>query len=66
MTATTQESTAAPTGQPVLQAVGIVKTYGHVVALDAVERVIQRLVAHTAADQLDRSAIGPVDADHAD
>lgn len=37
MTATSQESTATPTGQPVLQAVGIVKTYGHVVALDAVD-----------------------------
>ncbi len=38
MTATSQEATPmAQTRQPVLQAVQIVKTYGHVVALDAVD-----------------------------
>jgi len=37
MTATTQESGKMATAQPVMQAVGIVKTYGHVVALDAVD-----------------------------
>ena len=38
MTATSQEATpAAQTRQPVLQAVQLVKTYGHVVALDAVD-----------------------------
>ncbi len=38
MTATSQETTAeTPAAQPVLQAVGIVKTYGHVVALDGVD-----------------------------
>ena len=38
MTTTSQETTAqTPAAQPVLQAVGIVKTYGHVVALDGVD-----------------------------
>jgi fructose transport system ATP-binding protein len=38
MTATTAEpARQAQTAEPVLQAVGIVKTYGHVVALDAVD-----------------------------
>lgn len=38
MTATSQETTAkAPSTQPVMQAKGIVKTYGHVVALDGVD-----------------------------
>ncbi len=37
MTATTAEPAQTNTREPVLQAVGIVKTYGHVVALDAVD-----------------------------